>query len=874
MENPGSIRNLKSVVFVSLLTVLLVGCGNQEEEDAARLKSFVDNAANYMAEGQYKSALIEAQNAYQLDESSEMARRMLGQIFIELGQPRETIDLLATGAELEPETRLLLARAYLDSGRLRSSRAQLKDITNIAGKEGELALLRGRYALADGDNEEAFAQYTIATRQPDTEIKGRLAKASAYLQQGKTTEAIEELETVVAIAPENAEALYLISRVKNVTGDLEGAESYLMQAMSALPSNDFVTPLQYAIVASLRDNLTQQGKTSEALIYSGVLSDLLPGAEETEQRLNAALDSLQSGQFDAARAELEEVRELSPNSEQAGTMLAVLEFLEGNHEAAVSEFEKYIDAETSTSTTLQMFAIAELRLNQPEKVIERLDADIDATDNGKLAALFGIAKLNVGDRDAAEKYMRKAISLDPTNGRLRLPLARLLQSEGANDHALEILQEAYKVDPALPVVQAALIDQHVIMGDLEAANSLVSSLEKKYPDAANTQLLVGNHFFRVADAKRAVPPLKRSLALTDSPVTRHLLARTYLQTTEYLKADEQYRQLIEANPEDVAAYKGLITVYELREKTDEGIAALEGYIKAGKAEAPVLTLSEFFGRRGDIARAEELLATLKGEPSPQRIQLEESIVLAQARKLSLEGNIAGAKKALEDKLAVFPKSPRIIASLVTIEINDNQLASAEALIEKLKSLGEAPIIGILEGDVAVKRGDFKVARDIYYASWQKTPADQVAFKIFQTMQLAKLPEAEIEGFLQEWVEQSTANVVAQFTQAGYYLSVNQYDKAQKGYEAVVEKDPNNVVAYNNLAWVFGEKNPKAALKAAESAYNLAKESPEVMDTYGWFLYKNGDVARAREILSVAAERLPTNAEIQAHLKEVLESDEM
>ena len=874
MENPGSIRNLKSVVFVSLLTVLLVGCGNQEEEDAARLKSFVDNAANYMAEGQYKSALIEAQNAYQLDESSEMARRMLGQIFIELGQPRETIDLLATGAELEPETRLLLARAYLDSGRLRSSRAQLKGITNIAGKEGELALLRGRYALADGDNEEAFAQYTIATRQPDTEIEGRLAKASAYLQQGKTTEAIEELETVVAIAPENAEALYLISRVKNVTGDLEGAESYLMQAMSALPSNDFVTPLQYAIVASLRDNLTQQGKTSEALIYSGVLSDLLPGAEETEQRLNAALDSLQSGQFDAARAELEEVRELSPNSEQAGTMLAVLEFLEGNHEAAVSEFEKYIDAETSTSTTLQMFAIAELRLNQPEKVIERLDADIDATDNGKLAALFGIAKLNVGDRDAAEKYMRKAISLDPTNGRLRLPLARLLQSEGANDHALEILQEAYKVDPALPVVQAALIDQHVIMGDLEAANSLVSSLEKKYPDAANTQLLVGNHFFRVADAKRAVPPLKRSLALTDSPVTRHLLARTYLQTTEYLKADEQYRQLIEANPEDVAAYKGLITVYELREKTDEGIAALEGYIKAGKAEAPVLTLSEFFGRRGDIARAEELLATLKGEPSPQRIQLEESIVLAEARKLSLEGNIAGAKKALEDKLAVFPKSPRILASLVTIEINDNQLASAEALIEKLKSLGEAPIIGILEGDVAVKRGDFKVARDIYYASWQKTPADQVAFKIFQTMQLAKLPEAEIEGFLQEWVEQSTANVVAQFTQAGYYLSVNQYDKAQKGYEAVVEKDPNNVVAYNNLAWVFGEKNPKAALKAAESAYNLAKESPEVMDTYGWFLYKNGDVARAREILSVAAERLPTNAEIQAHLKEVLESDEM
>ena len=874
MENPGSIRNLKSVVFVSLLTVLLVGCGNQEEEDAARLKSFVDNAANYMAEGQYKSALIEAQNAYQLDESSEMARRMLGQIFIELGQPRETIDLLATGAELEPETRLLLARAYLDSGRLRSSRAQLKDITNIAGKEGELALLRGRYALADGDNEEAFAQYTIATRQPDTEIEGRLAKASAYLQQGKTTEAIEELETVVAIAPENAEALYLISRVKNVTGDLEGAESYLMQAMSALPSNDFVTPLQYAIVASLRDNLTQQGKTSEALIYSGVLSDLLPGAEETEQRLNAALDSLQSGQFDAARAELEEVRELSPNSEQAGTMLAVLEFLEGNHEAAVSEFEKYIDAETSTSTTLQMFAIAELRLNQPEKVIERLDADIDATDNGKLAALFGIAKLNVGDRDAAEKYMRKAISLDPTNGRLRLPLARLLQSEGANDHALEILQEAYKVDPALPVVQAALIDQHVIMGDLEAANSLVSSLEKKYPDAANTQLLVGNHFFRVADAKRAVPPLKRSLALTDSPVTRHLLARTYLQTTEYLKADEQYRQLIEANPEDVAAYKGLITVYELREKTDEGIAALEVYIKAGKAEAPVLTLSEFFGRRGDIARAEELLATLKGEPSPQRIQLEESIVLAEARKLSLEGNIAGAKKALEDKLAVFPKSPRILASLVTIEINDNQLASAEALIEKLKSLGEAPIIGILEGDVAVKRGDFKVARDIYYASWQKTPADQVAFKIFQTMQLAKLPEAEIEGFLQEWVEQSTANVVAQFTQAGYYLSVNQYDKAQKGYEAVVEKDPNNVVAYNNLAWVFGEKNPKAALKAAESAYNLAKESPEVMDTYGWFLYKNGDIARAREILSVAAERLPTNAEIQAHLKEVLESDEM
>ena len=83
----------------------------------------------------------------------------------------------------------------------------------------------------------------------------------------------------------------------------------------------------------------------------------------------------------------------------------------------------------------------------------------------------------------------------------------------------------------------------------------------------------------------------------------------------------------------------------------------------------------------------------------------------------------------------------------------------------------------------------------------------------------------------------------------------------------MEINANNVIALNNLAWIYGEDEADKALIAGEAAYNLASNRPEIMDTYGWFLYKNDRADEAVTVLKEAVKLAPDNAEIAEHLKE-------
>jgi len=81
--------------------------------------------------------------------------------------------------------------------------------------------------------------------------------------------------------------------------------------------------------------------------------------------------------------------------------------------------------------------------------------------------------------------------------------------------------------------------------------------------------------------------------------------------------------------------------------------------------------------------------------------------------------------------------------------------------------------------------------------------------------------------------------------------------------------PDNVVALNNLAWLYGLENTPRALVLAEKAYTLQPESPSIIDTYGWILLKNNKTSEAHTMLKQAAEMLPDVPEVQYHYAKAL-----
>jgi tetratricopeptide (TPR) repeat protein len=101
--------------------------------------------------------------------------------------------------------------------------------------------------------------------------------------------------------------------------------------------------------------------------------------------------------------------------------------------------------------------------------------------------------------------------------------------------------------------------------------------------------------------------------------------------------------------------------------------------------------------------------------------------------------------------------------------------------------------------------------------------------------------------------------------AGTHLTERHYKAAIEQYQIILKQTPDFMPALNNLATAYQQEKNPLALEYAEKAYQLAPDSPAVLDTLGWILAEQGDTARGLPLLQKAASLAPEGAEIRYHL---------
>lgn len=93
-----------------------------------------------------------------------------------------------------------------------------------------------------------------------------------------------------------------------------------------------------------------------------------------------------------------------------------------------------------------------------------------------------------------------------------------------------------------------------------------------------------------------------------------------------------------------------------------------------------------------------------------------------------------------------------------------------------------------------------------------------------------------------------------------------HDSAISRYRRIVELQPANVIALNNLAYALAVRRnqPGDALALAKRAATLAPRSASVLDTWAWIEHLVGNHAVAAKILADAIKLNPAEAEIRLH----------
>jgi tetratricopeptide (TPR) repeat protein len=170
----------------------------------------------------------------------------------------------------------------------------------------------------------------------------------------------------------------------------------------------------------------------------------------------------------------------------------------------------------------------------------------------------------------------------------------------------------------------------------------------------------------------------------------------------------------------------------------------------------------------------------------------------------------------------------------------------------------------LSGDVYTAKTEYKQAAEAYAAAYDKAPSAALAHKLFQADRNNGDHKAA-QQVLEQWLAKEPGDVAIRSLLAGALQSQGQNAQAIEQYLYVLERNPDDVSALNNVAWLYHVEGIAGGLKYAERAHELAPDRPEVTDTLGWLLLQDGEINRGLILLQEAAVKAPHLPEIRYHV---------
>lgn len=224
-------------------------------------------------------------------------------------------------------------------------------------------------------------------------------------------------------------------------------------------------------------------------------------------------------------------------------------------------------------------------------------------------------------------------------------------------------------------------------------------------------------------------------------------------------------------------------------------------------------------------------------------------------------------KLLDEAVTIEPNNPQALVFKTAYLIKLQQYPEALKLADKTDAQFQKLSLGkLLKGDVYLAEKKLDKALEAYQKAYQMQPNDKVLFVIADLMNAqGKTPEAL--KLLNQESAKNSKNGAIHLKLATIYQQQKDNKQAETHYKAILAEQPNNVLALNNLAFLYSQQNDPQAIELAKKAYEKAPESAAVLDTYGYILVKQGQAAEGLAVLEKAASLVPKANDIQYHLAE-------
>jgi predicted Zn-dependent protease len=228
------------------------------------------------------------------------------------------------------------------------------------------------------------------------------------------------------------------------------------------------------------------------------------------------------------------------------------------------------------------------------------------------------------------------------------------------------------------------------------------------------------------------------------------------------------------------------------------------------------------------------------------------------------GALRHARRALEvDPLAAGAQRI-VITAAVRLGRHDEAVVAARSL----QSLWpDDPLGFVLEGEVEAHRSRWDAAARAFARATEKPNPAQAAGRLHDALLRGKRAD-EAGRFVQSWLQKHPQDLLFRLYLAEVAGKAGDLGMAERRYREVLELQPDNVLALNNLAWLLARQGRPGALDLAKRAIASAPGVPAFQDTLAMALASERQFADALEVQKKLVARDPDTPRFRVTLARI------
>lgn len=609
-------RNTK-LLFALVLPVLLVA-GCKSDPVKVRDKSHA-SAQKYLDDERYEEAVIEFRNALRADKGHIPSYLGIGKAFQHLGDHDNAVAAFRQAISLDDnnvEARLRIGDYYIASGAANPEGFKLaqetaEEILRIDPSNVDGTILLGNAYSGQNAMDKAMQEYKKALSMDPGNLRASLNLAAGQARNQNPQGAEELFRSTLELHPESIEAHLALAAFYVSQNRLPDAQNYLEKAFELDPANPG------SLYSLVNFHLSQKNTAEAETVFKEAIARK---PREREPLLGLARFLLAQGQVDTSVETLGRLLKMHPDDVPAQLLLADISLSREDESGAEQYVKSVLKSNPNNAQAHYLRGIILRKRGEHDRALEafdntlRLNANLDPPYMEKAYLEKANIQLLAGDLDACGATLEAALEAGRKRNhnylRVRGALAKLLVTR---QNPKEALEQARNVLEQMPANEDALWAQ-------AEALRLLGRLEESRSDWLRLcEIDPGNHIYRyhlgMVDAMKndfnsALENFRKAVALEpdfvrairdivyihlqgnqydaalaeldrlareQSPKDEiHLLRGQVLMTAnDPASAEKEWKEAIEANPQNYQAYILLGQLYQQQGKIPQALREVD-----------------------------------------------------------------------------------------------------------------------------------------------------------------------------------------------------------------------------------------------------------------------------------------------------------